>query len=93
MIAVVNAHGAAHNGDVDSNAEIVWHEGSAVTLEDNLALEELALRDAGVGLLRFSQVEGLVLEEVADGNLSDTSVFQSRLNHTLLEVAIESQHL
>lgn len=52
IIAVGDSDGAAVNVDVETNSEVLWHEGvHTITLQDHLSLEEGTLRKAGVSLL------------------------------------------
>ena len=51
VITVENADYATENLRIGANGEVVWHEGVAVALQDDLAFEEGTLGHASVGLL------------------------------------------
>ncbi len=93
IISTVDANLAAIDESVLTNAEVWGHEGSAITLQNNLTLQEGTLRNTCVGLFRLSDHDGLVLKVEVDGELSDAMVLQSGLTDVLLEVTVESQHL
>jgi len=54
FVSVVDADLAAIDAGVCANAEVVGHEGGAVSLQNDLALEEGTLGNARVGLLGLS---------------------------------------
>ena len=54
FVSVVDADLAAIDTSVCANAEVVGHEGCAVSLQNDLALEEGTLGDTRVGLLGLS---------------------------------------
>ena len=93
IVAVVDSEGASANGNVCSDEEIVWHEGAAVSLQNNLALQEGALRNASVDLLGLSEHDGLVLQVVENGDETDASIFKTALDDALLKVGVEAEHL
>ncbi len=93
VISVENADAAAENLSVLTDLEVIGHEGVAILLKDDLALEEGTLGHSSVDLLGLSHHDGLVLQVVEDGHLSDAVVLETRLNHGLLEVTVESQDL
>ena len=89
-VAVVDADDTAVDASVSTDAEIIWHERVAVRLVHDLTLKELTLRGARVALLGFLNLNGLVLEVVADDNLSDAAVLELALHDALFEVTVES---
>lgn len=93
IITVVDADLATIDAGVAADAEVVRNEGSAVGLQDDVALQESTLRDASVDLLGLGDHNRLVLKVVEDSDLSDASVLEAALNNVLLEVALESQNL
>ena len=93
VITVINADLTAIDASVSAEAEVVWHERIAIGLVDDVALEEGTLRGSRVGLLGLSDHDGLVLEVVIDGDLSDAEVLQATLDDVLFEVTVESQDL
>jgi len=93
VVAVVDSDLAAVDAGVASDAEVVWHERRAVLLQDHMALQERALRDACVDLLVLSDHDRLVLEVVEDGDLADAEILEAALDDVLLEVALETQDL
>ena len=93
VITVENADYATENLRIGANGEVVWHEGEAIRLEDDLAFEESTLGHASVSLLGLRNHDRLVLQVVEDGHLSDTVVLKTALNDGLLEVTVESQDL
>ena len=93
IITIVDADLATIDAGVAADAEVVRNEGSAVGLQDDVALQESTLRDASVDLLGLGDHNRLVLKVVEDSDLSDASVLEAALNNVLLEVALESQNL
>mmetsp|Transcript_763 Transcript_763/g.2075 ORF Transcript_763/g.2075 Transcript_763/m.2075 type:complete len:272 (-) Transcript_763:273-1088(-) len=55
--------------------------------------DELALWDSAVVLLGLDDLAGVILQVVIDRDLSNTEVFQVRLNDRLLEIAAEAEHM
>ena len=93
VITVVDADLAAIDASVAADREVVWHEGAAVGLQDNLALEEGTLRSTRVGLLGLSHHDRLVFQVVEDCHFPDLEIFKTTLDDVLFEVTVESQDL
>ena len=93
LISAVDADAATENLSVLANAEVVWHEGVPIRLQNDLSFEEGTLRHTSIRLLGLSHHDGLVLQVVEDGDLSDSVVLKTGLHHGLLEVTVESQDL
>jgi hypothetical protein len=55
FVTVSDTDGTAKHSDVETYAEVLWHERShAVTLKNHLTVKEGSLGDSRVDLLRFS---------------------------------------
>jgi hypothetical protein len=93
-ITVVNADLSAKNSNIETNAEVVWHEGAhSITLEDHLTLEESSLWNARIFLLRFSDHYRLILQEIVDVEKVYSEVFKTALDYTFFEVTVEAEDL
>jgi len=93
LISAEDADGATEDFSVLANAEVVWHVGVPIGLQNDLSFEEGTLGHASVRLLGLSHHDRLVLQVVEDGDLSDAVVLKTGLHHGLLEVTVESQDL
>jgi len=93
VICVVDADLTAINASVGTDGEVIWHERSAVCLENDVAFKEGTLRNSRINLFWLSDHNRLVLKVIEDSNLSDSVVFKAALNNMLLEVALEAHHL
>ena len=94
LIAVSDADGAAVDSNIESNAEVLRHEGAhTVGFEDHLTLEEGSLGNARVYYLGFSDHNALIFEEVEHSKVVNAVVFETRLDNSLLEVAGKTEHL
>lgn len=93
IIAVVDAHLTPVDASVASNAEVVWHEWAAISLQSDVSLQEVTLRQTCVDLLGLGHHDGLVFQEVEDGDPADSEIFEPALSHVFLEVGLEAQDL
>lgn len=93
VIAIVEVNGSTIEGDGLADAQVISGEELAVLLDVLLALEELALRDAGVLEFLLVDGDGVVLEVEEDLDLAVAAVLLVALDHALLEVAEEAQHV
>ena len=64
-----------------------------VLIEYTMSLEECALRDSTVLLLRLDNHDGLILKVIVDDQISDSEVFKTALNNMLFAETVESQDL
>ena len=51
IISVVNTHGTAIDRNVDTDSEVVGHEGGSICSQDNLTFQEGTLGNTSVDLL------------------------------------------
>mmetsp|Transcript_22594 Transcript_22594/g.59687 ORF Transcript_22594/g.59687 Transcript_22594/m.59687 type:complete len:660 (+) Transcript_22594:186-2165(+) len=93
-VAAGNVVGPAVDVDLLADAHVVRaEEARAAALRDAVALQEGALRDAGVLDLGLRDARGSVLHVEHDGHVPVAAVLLRRLGHVLLEEAVEAQHL
>lgn len=76
-----------------TDAQVISCEELAVLLDVLLALEELALRNARVLEFLLVDGDGVVLEVEEDLDLAIPAVLLVALDHALLEVSEEAQHM
>lgn len=93
LVTVIDADLTTVDSSVAADREVIWHEWLAIGLQDDVSLEECALRCTTVDLLRLSDHDGLVLEVIEDGDFPDAIVLQAALDNMLFEVTEESQDL
>ena len=62
VITVINTDLSSINADIDTNAEVLWHEWAlrTILLQDHLSLEESTLWCAGIHDLWFCQHDRFV---------------------------------
>lgn len=95
FVTVINSNDAAKNRNITPDGEIVWHEGAitSVVLKNHLPLEERTLWASTVHFFWLSNHNGLVFEEVEDGQFTDSIIFKTAFNDRLLGVTLESEYL